>query len=70
MNRVARALPVDVALLGWLAGELGVAQSTVYRLASAGELAEFGVFKIGSQYRVSKPKALRRIHDGADSRPT
>ena len=57
-----RALPDDVAVLSWLAAELGVAESTAYRLAALGELDEFGVFKVGVQYRVSKPKARRKIH--------
>jgi hypothetical protein len=63
---MARALPDDVGGLSWLAGVLGVADSTCYRLASTGELDVFGVFRVGSQYRVSKPKALRAIH-GLDS---
>jgi excisionase family DNA binding protein len=61
-----RSLPEDVALLSWLAEQLGVSGSTIYRLAAAGELADFGVFVVGRQYRVSKPRALRKIHHGAD----
>jgi hypothetical protein len=57
-----RSLPDDVGLLSWLAEQLGVAESTCYRLAAVGELSDFGVFKVGHQYRVSKPKALRAIH--------
>jgi hypothetical protein len=59
---VKTALPDDVALLSWLAGQLGIAESTTYRLAATGGLADFGVFLVGHQYRVSKPKALRKIH--------
>ena len=63
-----RSLPDDVGTLDWLAKEvLGVATSTVYRLAAQGELDEFGVFRVGSQYRVSKPKALRRAHGEKES---
>jgi hypothetical protein len=61
----ARSLPDDVARLSWLADELGIADSTCYRHAALGDLAEFGVFRAGSQYRVSKVKALRRIHGSA-----
>ena len=62
--RTARTLPEDVGLLPWLADELGIAESTAYRLASTGQLAEFGVFKVGAQYRVSKAKANRKIRGG------
>jgi hypothetical protein len=61
-------LPDDVAHLSWLAEQLGIADSTCYRLAALGDLKEFGVFQVGGQYRVSKVKALRRIH-GADPEP-
>ncbi len=59
---VARALPADVGLLSWLAEKTGISESTLYRRAAAGELASYGVFRIGVQYRVSKPRALRAIH--------
>lgn len=66
----ARSLPADVATLEWLASEvLGVGVSTAYRLAATGELANFGVFRVGAQYRVSKVKALRAIH-GSDNEST
>jgi DNA-binding MurR/RpiR family transcriptional regulator len=55
-------LPDDVGLLSWLADQIGVSESTLYRLAARGELERFGVFRVGAQYRVSKPKALRAIH--------
>lgn len=64
----AHGLPDDVARLSWLAAELGIADSTCYRHAKLGELQEFGVFRAGAQYRVSKVKALRRIH-GAEPEP-
>lgn len=63
-----RSLPADVGTLEWLAGETGISVSTMYRLAALDELEEFGVFKVGAQYRVSKPKARKRIH-GTDSEP-
>jgi hypothetical protein len=59
---VTRALPDDVGLLEWLAKQTGTSESTLYRLAPTGALAEFGVFRVGHQYRVSKPRALRKIH--------
>jgi hypothetical protein len=59
----ARALPADIGTLEWLATEvLGVAVSTAYRQAAAGELSQFGVFKVGAQWRVSKVKARRAVH--------
>jgi hypothetical protein len=61
----ARAMPDDVGPLSWLAEVTAVSISTIYRQAALGELSRFGVFKVGSQYRVSKPRALRAIH-GAD----
>ncbi len=64
----ARSLPDDVGTLAWLASVLGVAESTCYRRAACGELAAFGVFKIGAQYRVSKPRALRAIHGETEPR--
>lgn len=63
--RAARTLPEDVGLLSWLADELGIAESTAYRLASTGQLAEFGVFRVGAQYRVSKTKANHKIRGDA-----
>jgi hypothetical protein len=66
---VARSLPDDVELLPWLAQQLGIAESTAYRLAPTGALAAFGLFKVGSQYRVSRLKAIRAIH-GAEAEPT
>jgi hypothetical protein len=65
---VTRALPDDVGLLSWLAEQLGISDSTAYRLAATGELEDFGVFLVGHQYRCSKVKALRKIH-GADAEP-
>ena len=65
----ARSLPEDVALLSWLAEQIGVSESTCYRLAATGQLADFGVFRVGVQYRVSKPRALHAIHgNGTDPR--
>jgi hypothetical protein len=64
-----RALPNDVGLLSWLAEQLAISESTAYRLAAAGELTEFGVFLVGHQYRVSKPKARRAIHGTSDNAP-
>ena len=42
---------------------LGIAVSTAYRLAAAGEIP--GAFKVGAQWRVSKPKFLREVHGEA-----
>jgi ClpX C4-type zinc finger len=51
-------LPEDVRDLQWLAEQLGVSLSTVYRHAD--ELP--GVFKVGKQYRVSVPVFNRQVH--------
>jgi hypothetical protein len=61
-----KSLSNDVATLSWLRDELGVGGSTIYRFAHEGKLERFGVFRIGKQYRVSKPVALRAIHQDAD----
>ena len=66
--RAARQPASDVDHLSWLAAELGIGESTAYRLAAAGQLDQFGVFKVGHQYRVSKPKALRVLR-GEDPEP-
>ncbi len=58
-----KALPDDVAYLAWAADQLGIAVSTAYRLAQAGEIP--GAFRIGAQWRVSKPKVLREVHGEA-----
>jgi len=65
---VSVALPKNVKPLAWLAEQLGIGESTCYRLASTGELAKFGVFKVGHQYRCSVPAAHRAIH-GAGTEP-
>lgn len=56
----ARSLPDDVKLLPWAAERLGIAVSTSYRLAEAGKLP--GLFKVGSQYRISVPRFEREVH--------
>jgi excisionase family DNA binding protein len=53
-------LPADVEFLSWAAEQLGISKATAYRLASTGSIP--GVFKVGGQYRVSKPRFLREIH--------
>jgi excisionase family DNA binding protein len=54
------ALPGDVAHLSWAAKRLGIGLSTAYRLAAAGQIP--GAFKVGSQWRVSKPKFEAEVH--------
>ncbi len=54
----ARSLSADVKLLSWAARELGIADSTAYRLAPQIP----GAFKVGSQWRVSVPKFMREVH--------
>ena len=62
-RRARRALPDDVAYLSWAAEQLGIANSTAYRLAEAGEMP--GAFKVGGSWRISKPRFLREIHGAA-----
>jgi hypothetical protein len=57
----AFGIPDDVGSLDWLAGLLNVSKTTAYRLASTGQLDTYGVFRVGVQYRVSKPRALREV---------
>jgi excisionase family DNA binding protein len=57
------ALPEDVGLLIWAAEQLGIGLSTAYRLAAAGQIP--GAFKVGAQWRVSKPAFLAIVHQGA-----
>ena len=54
------ALPPDVDLLSWAAEQLGIGLSTAYRLAPLGEIP--GAFRVGAQWRVSKPKFLAEVH--------
>jgi excisionase family DNA binding protein len=61
-------VPNDVTSLLWLSELLGVSRNTVYRLAASGDLDDFGVFRLGRSYRVSKPLALRRLR-GSDPVP-
>jgi DNA-binding MurR/RpiR family transcriptional regulator len=60
--------PDDVGSLSWLAELLGVSKTTVYRLASTDQLKDFGVFRVGAQYRVAKARALREVR-GSDPVP-
>lgn len=53
-------LPEDVWLLGRAAEELGIALSTAYRIAEAGEFP--GAFKVGAQWRVSVPRFRAAVH--------
>ena len=62
-----RSLPDDIALLPWGASRLGISVSTAYRLAESGQMP--GAFKIGSQWRISRPKFEREIH-GTDPGPS
>jgi excisionase family DNA binding protein len=54
------SLPDDVQPLSWVAEELGISVSTAYRLAASNELP--GVFRVGSQYRVSVPRYRAEVH--------
>ena len=54
------ALPDDVQHLSWAAEQLGIGESTAYRLASTGQIP--GAFRIGAQWRVSVPKFLAEVH--------
>jgi hypothetical protein len=55
-------LPADVELLPWLATQLDISKATAYRLAKTGQLERWGVFKVGSQYRVSVLRFNREFH--------
>ena len=54
------SLPADVKPLSWAAEQLGIGVSTAYRLAQVGEIP--GAFKVGAQWRVSKPRFLAEVH--------
>ncbi|MHB1555636.1 MAG: helix-turn-helix domain-containing protein [Acidimicrobiales bacterium] len=54
------ALPLDIQRIGWAAEQLGIGESTAYRLAETGQLP--GAFKVGRQWRVSVPRFLREVH--------
>ena len=51
-------LPSDVAPLSWAADQLGISTSTAYRIA--GTIP--GAFRVGAQWRVSKPRFLQIVH--------
>ena len=57
------ALPDDVKHLSWVAEQLGIGESTAYRLAAVGQLP--GAFKVGGQWRISVPRFLREVHGEA-----
>jgi excisionase family DNA binding protein len=57
---VKGALPVDVKHLSWAAEQLGIGESTAYRLAASGQMP--GAFKVGAQWRVSVPKFMAAVH--------
>ena len=54
------ALPDDVKHLSWAAEQLDIGESTAYRLAAVGQIP--GAFKVGAQWRVSKPKFEAEVH--------
>ncbi len=54
------ALPADVKHLSWAAEQLGIGESTAYRLAASGQIP--GAWKVGAQWRVSVPKFLAEVH--------
>ncbi|MGO9335191.1 MAG: helix-turn-helix domain-containing protein [Acidimicrobiales bacterium] len=56
----ARSFPPDVKLLSWAAEQLGIGESTAYRIAPHGQIP--GAFKVGAQWRVSVPKFMRDVH--------
>jgi excisionase family DNA binding protein len=53
-------VPDDVESLAWAAERLHIGLSTAYRLAKAGKLQ--GVFRVGTQYRVSVPAFMEAVH--------
>lgn len=57
------ALPDDVQHLSWAARQLGIGNSTAYRLASTGQIP--GAFKVGAQWRVSRVRFEREVHGEA-----
>lgn len=67
-RRRPKNLPHDVELLSWAAEQLGIAESTAYRLAPIGAIP--GAFRVGAQWRVSVPKFEREVHGGVDPRTT
>jgi excisionase family DNA binding protein len=52
--------PDDVESLAWAAERLHIGISTAYRLARAGKLQ--GVFRVGTQYRVSVVAFNKAVH--------
>jgi excisionase family DNA binding protein len=57
---MSSTLPADVQHLSWAAEQLGIGESTAYRLASTGQIP--GAFKVGAQWRVSVPKFTAEVH--------
>ena len=55
-------LPDDVESLSWLAKQTHIGLSTAYKLAAAGKLESLGVFRVGTQYRVSVPAFNKAVH--------
>jgi hypothetical protein len=62
---VSVALPDDVESLSWLAKQTHIGLSTAYKLAAAGKLDDLGVFRVGTQYRVSVPAFNQAVHGAA-----
>jgi len=63
-NRRQHAGPAaDVAHLSWAAEQLGIGDSTAYRLAPLGEIP--GAFKVGAQWRVSVKRFHAVVHGEA-----
>ncbi len=65
-RRHPKSLPSDVEKLSWAAKQLGISQSTAYRVAQAGEMP--GAFKVRGQWRISTVRFWHEINgdDGAD----
>jgi excisionase family DNA binding protein len=59
-RRHPNTLPADVELLPWAAEQLGISKATAYRLAATGGIP--GLFRVGSQYRISVPRFRAEVH--------
>lgn len=58
--KVRRELAGDVRRLSWAAEQLGIAESSAYRLAESGQMP--GAFKVGVQWRISVPRFEAEVH--------
>lgn len=60
MMTASSVLPPDVKTLAWAAEQLGIGESTAYRLAPLGQIP--GAFRVGAQWRVSVRRFEREVH--------